>query len=279
MILVTGATGNVGGELIRTLVGMGQPVRALTRGDGRAGFPPGVQAVPGDLNDPASLRSALRGAAGVFLLPGYADMPGILAEARQAGVARVVQLSGSSAGTGDLDNAITRYMTETEEAVRASGLAWTILRPAAFMSNALQWLPQLRAGDVVRAPFAYARAAVTDPVDIAAVAALALTGDGHEGRVYPVSGPEPLAPADRVAILGQVLGRPLRFEAQPDDEARAEMSATMPAKYVDAFFRFYADGSLDESIVWPTVRDLTGRPPRTFAQWADAHADAFAPTH
>jgi len=277
MILVTGATGNVGGELIRQLAGAGQPVRALTRGDGRAGFPPGVEAAPGDLNDPASLRPALQGATGVFLLPGYADMPGLLAEARQAGVARVVQLSGSSAGTGDLDNAITRYMTETEEAVRASGLAWTILRPAAFMSNTLQWLPQVRAGDVVRAPFAHVRAAVTDPADIASVAALALTESGHEGRVYPVSGPEPLAPADRVAILGQVLGRPLRFQAQPDDEARAEMSAAMPAKYVDAFFRFYADGTLDESVVWPTVRELTGRPPRTFAQWATAHAEAFGP--
>jgi len=278
MILVTGATGNVGSELVRALAGMGQPVRALTRGDGRAGFPPGVEAVSGDLNDPASLRPALRGAAGVFLMPGYADMPGVLAEARQAGVARVVQLSGSSAGIDDPDNAITRYMTETEEAVRASGLPWTILRPAAFMSNTLGWAPQLRAGDVVRAPFATVRQAVTDPADIAAVAALALTGDGHEGRVYPVSGPEPLTPADRVAILAQVLGRPLRFEAQPDDEARAEMSASMPAKYVDAFFRFYADGTLDESMVWPTVHDLTGRPPRTFAQWAAAHADEFAPT-
>ena len=275
MILVTGATGNVGSELLRQLAEAGQPVRALTRGDGQAGFPPGVQAVPGDLNDPASLRPALQAVTGVFLLPGYADMPAILAEARQAGVTRVVQLSGSSVGTGDMDNAVTRYMTETEEAARASGLAWTILRPAMFMSNTLQWLSQLRAGDVVRAPFGYVRAAVTDPADIAAVAALALTADGHEGRVYPVSGPEPLTPADRVAILGQVLGRPLRFEAQPDDEARAEMSGAMPAKYVDAFFRFYADGTLDESVVWPTVRELTGRPPRTFAQWAAAHADTF----
>jgi uncharacterized protein YbjT (DUF2867 family) len=168
-------------------------------------------------------------------------------------------------------------MTRTEEAVRASGLAWTILRPMAFMSNTFQWLPQLNAGDLVRAPFAYVRAAVTDPADIAAVAALALTEDGHEGRVYPVSGPEPLTPADRLAILGRVLGRSLRFQAQPDDEARAEMSAAMPAEYVDAFFRFYADGTLDESVVWPTVRDLTGRPPRTFEQWAAAHAEMFAP--
>jgi hypothetical protein len=85
------------------------------------------------------------------------------------------------------------------------------------------------------------------------------------------------APADRVAILGRVLGRSLRFQTQPDDEARTEMSAAMPAEYVDAFFRFYADGTLDESVVWPTVRDLTGRPPRTFEQWAAAHAEMFGP--
>ncbi len=93
MILVTGATGNVGGELVRQLAEAGQPVRALTRGDAQGGFPPGVQVVPGDLNDPASLRPALHGATGVFLLPGYADMTGVLAEARQAGVAKVAQLS------------------------------------------------------------------------------------------------------------------------------------------------------------------------------------------
>src|ERR1700733_13408889 len=275
MILVTGATGNVGRELLRQLAQAGQPVRALTRRDGQAGFPPGVQAVPGDLNDPASLRPALQAVTGVFLLPGYPDMPGILAEARQAGVTRVVQLSGSSVGTGDMDNAVTRYMTETEEAAKASGLAWTIVRPAMFMSNALQWLPQLRAGDVVRAPFGHARAAVMDPADIAAGAARALTTPGHEGRVYEVSGPESLTAGERVAILGAALGRALRFGAQPDEEARAEMSATTPEKYVDAFFDFYAGGSLDESKVLPTVQDVTGRPARTFTQWATAHADSF----
>lgn len=187
----------------------------------------------------------------------------------------VVQLSGMSAASGNAGNAITAYMLASEQAARESGLAWTILRPAMFMTNAFQWLPQLRNGDLVRAPFGPARAAVTDPADIAAVAARALTAPGHAGRVYEVSGPEALTAGDRVAILGQVLGRPLRFEAQGDEEARAEMSATTPAKYVDAFFDFYVGGALDESRVLPTVREVTGQEPRAFAQWAQAHAGAF----
>jgi uncharacterized protein YbjT (DUF2867 family) len=143
------------------------------------------------------------------------------------------------------------------------------------MSNTFQWAPQLAAGDLVRAPFAGVGVAMIDPADIAVVAALALTAPGHEGRTYRITGPETLLPADRAAILAQALGRKLRFEAQPDDEARREMSAAMPPEYVDAFFNFYADGALDDSIVLPAYQDITGRPPRTFEQWARAHAGAF----
>jgi uncharacterized protein YbjT (DUF2867 family) len=159
--------------------------------------------------------------------------------------------------------------------VRASGVPFTILRPFGFMSNALRWRDQLKAGDVVREPFADVAVAMVDPYDLAAVAAAALVADGHEGRSYVVSGPEALRPADRVRILGAALGRDLRLEALSDEEARAQMTAEMPVEYVDAFFDFYVDGSLDESQVQPTVREVLGREPRTFAQWAAAHADAF----
>ena len=275
MILVTGATGNVGGELVRALAGAGQPVRALTRGGREQEFPPGVQPVTGDLNQPQSMRTALAGAEAMFLYPGYQDMAGTLAEASQAGVRRVVLMSGSSAASGDTSNAVSRYMIESEDAVRASGLAWTMVRSFGFMSNTLQWVPQLREGDLVRAPFAGVPIAMVDPSDIAAVAAAALTAPGHDGRVYTVSGPQSLLPADRARILGEVLGRDLRFEAQSDDEARAEMSASMPAEYVDAFFDFYVKGTLDESQPQPDVAEVTGRPPRTFRQWAQAHASPF----
>jgi uncharacterized protein YbjT (DUF2867 family) len=187
----------------------------------------------------------------------------------------VVLLSGGSAGSGDLTNAISAYMIRSEEAVRDSGLPATVLRPSGFMSNALRWLPQLQAGDVVRDAFPNVAVAMIDPADIAAVAAAALTTDEHAGRIYRLSGPEPLLPADRVRVLAEVLDRPLTFVGLSDDEARAEMSQAMPAEYVDAFFRFNVDGELDESPVLPTVREVTGREPRTFEQWARAHADAF----
>ena len=166
-------------------------------------------------------------------------------------------------------------MLRSEAAAKGSGIPWTILRPFGFMSNALRWRDQLRAGDVVVEPFADVAVAVVDPADIGAVTASALLDPAHEGRSYVLSGPEALTPADRVRILGDALGRELRFEAQPDDEARAQMSAEMPIEYVDAFFDFYVDGSLDESQVLPTVHAVLGRAPRAFEQWAAAHVEAF----
>jgi uncharacterized protein YbjT (DUF2867 family) len=276
LYLVTGATGNVGAEVVRALVGRGAEVRALLRpGTDPAAAPAGSEPYFGDLDEPSSMVGALRGVNGLFLLPGYRDMPGLLARARAAGVGRVVQLSGRSAASGDLTNAISAYMIRSEQAVREAGIEWTIVRPSAFASNALRWLPQLRSGDVVRAPFADVRIAILDPYDIGNVVATVLLESGHEGHTYDLSGPAALLPADQVRILGRSLGRDLRFEAQPDDEARAEMSATMPKEYVDAFFRFYVDGELDESQVLPTVEDLTGRRPRTFDQWAVEHVGSF----
>ncbi|MDQ7804284.1 NAD(P)H-binding protein [Amycolatopsis sp. A133] len=273
MYLVTGATGNVGSEVVSALAAAGAPVRALVRRPD-AELPDGAEAAVGDLNSPDGLTDALTGVEGVFLLSGYENMPGMLAQARDAGVRRIVLLSGGSAALADLDNAVSRYMTLSERAVRESGLDWTFLRPRAFMSNALRWLPQLRAGDTVRAQFPHVAAACIDPADIAAVAALALAG-GHEGLVHELTGPVAIRPAEQVEVLASVLGRDLRFVGLSDDETRAELAAAMPREYVEAFWSFYVDGTLDEATVYPTVGEVTGRPARSFAQWVEAHADAF----
>jgi uncharacterized protein YbjT (DUF2867 family) len=174
--------------------------------------------------------------------------------------------------TGNVGGEVLHAMLD---AGQDSGLLWTILRPSGFHSNAIQWVPQLRDGDVIREPFAEVPIAAIDPSDIAAVAALALTEPGHDGASYRLTGPEPILPADRVRILAGVLGRDLRLAPLSNAEARERMSESMPGEYVEAFFSFFADGTYDDSRVLPTVRELTGRDPRTFAQWAVAHASAF----
>jgi uncharacterized protein YbjT (DUF2867 family) len=259
MILVTGATGNVGGAVVEALRAAGQDVRAVSRRD-RV-----------DLNDPATVPFA--GTTAAFFMSGYA--PGLFTAAKDQGVERAVLLSGSSAENGDRANAVSRYMMDSEHALKASGLAHTILRPHAFFSNALRWLPQLRAGDVIREAFPEVPTSAIDPADIAAVAAAALTGDDHAGRTYRLTGPEALKIADRVRILGEALNRPLTLDPFTDEEAREDMSKSMPPEYVDAFMAFYTGGTLDESMVLPTVEQVTGRPPRSFAAWAAEHAHEF----
>lgn len=275
MYLVSGATGNVGGEVVNALAAQGLPVRALVRNAGRAKAVPNVEFAEADLDDLDSLDPWLDGVEAAFLLPGWPDMPGLYDRLRAADVKRVVQLSGSSTETGNADNAITAMMMRTEAAARESGLPWTLLRPSGFMSNTLRWAPQLREGDLVRAPWGDVPVACIDAVDIAAVAVAAMTDDAHEGAVYRLSGPRAMLPAEQIAILGGVLDRPLRFEGLTLEETRTELEATTPEAFVNAFFDLYADGSLDESPVFPTVEEVTGRPPRTFEQWAEAHADAF----
>jgi uncharacterized protein YbjT (DUF2867 family) len=276
VILVAGATGNAGSGVVNGLLELGADVRGLVREGSESKLPDGVEPAVGDLNDPESLRGPLEEVSAVFLLSGYDGIDRSLALMRDAGVERVVLLSSSAAPTGNLDNAVARYHILSEQAVDGSGIPRTFLRPNSFMSNALRWLPQLEDGDVIHAPFAEVPISTIHPDDLGAVAARALTGAEHEGETYRLSGPEALRPAEQVAILAKFTGRDLRFEAQTDEEARAEMEAGMPKDYVDAFFEFFVAGIVDETTVHPTVREVTGRDARTFEEWAEANADAFS---
>ncbi|MEU4610212.1 NAD(P)H-binding protein [Streptomyces umbrinus] len=274
MILVTGATGNVGAGVVRAVAAAGEPVRAMSRSGEGAGLPQGAEGVAGDLNRPETVREALDGVRALFLMPGYEGQRAVLADARAAGVERVVLLSGKSAAVDD-GNAVTRYLRAAEDGVRESGLAWTLLRPVSFMSNAVSLADQIRKGDEVHVPFPDVRTADIDPYDIAQVAARALLSPEHAGHAYTLTGPQSLLPADKIAVLGEVLGRELRTVGLTDEEAREALGAAFPAPYAEAFLRFFADGILDESQVLPTVEEVTGQPPRTFRQWATEHANAF----
>lgn len=272
MILVTGATGNVGAEVVAAL--SGERVRALSRSPQE---PPGphVEVVAGDLNEPAELGPVFDGVEAVFLMAGYPDAPGLLARMKDRGVHRVVLLSTGAVAGGDVDNYVTRFNLVAEAAVRDSGLDWTVLRPSGFLANTLRWLPQLSEGDTVVEPFADVPVTSIDPADIGAVAALALTRNGHQERSYRLTGPEPLLPADRLNVLGEVIGRDLHLVAQSDDDARRDLAESMPAPLVDAFFRYFRGGEYDDGQVDPTLTHLLGRPARTCRDWTVAHQAQF----
>lgn len=207
MILVTGATGTVGSEVVAAL----QPthtghVRALTR-NAAAVFPEGVEKVVADLGH-SDLAPVLDGVDAVFLLTDGLDIADhdrrLAAAAAETNVRRIVKLSALSVGHGSTDP-ITSWHRAGEQAIRDTGPSWTFLRPTGFMSNALNWAPSVAAHRVVHAPFASGRTAVVHPADIGAVAAACLTEDGHDNTVYELTGPEPLS-----------LDAPVRFPAASD---------------------------------------------------------------
>jgi uncharacterized protein YbjT (DUF2867 family) len=274
MILVTGATGNVGQELVHALVARDEPVRALVRNPDSAAFPSPVDVAVADLRVPDAVAPALAGIRKLFLLGALATTD-LLQRVRDAGVEHVVLLTSRCVVGGEPDNAITRMWLDAEAVVRSAGVPWTVLRPSGFHSNVLRWLPQLRHGDVVRAPWPDVPIASIDPADIAAVAATVLTQRGHEHTSPALSGPQPLTPGAQVDTLAQVLRRPLRYEPLDDRDARAQMAADTPAPVIDAFFRFFTDGEFDDSVLVDSVHEITGHQPRTFQEWARAHVPAF----
>jgi uncharacterized protein YbjT (DUF2867 family) len=272
MIVVTGATGNVGRHVVDELLREGRPVRAISRNPEGAGLPAGVEVVQADLTRPDTLPAAVRGADAVFLFPLPGQLDGVLDAAREAGVGRVVLLSAASIYYQP-DNALSQRHLACEQAVLGSGLPYTFLRPGAFMANDLGWAPGIKAAGVVRGPFGDAPAAAIDERDIAAVAARALLDAGHAGKTYSLTGGEALSAIERVRILGEALGRDLRFVEETREQARERMIAHVPAEIVDSVLSLLADITVAE--ISPAVREIVGRAPHTYADWAAFHADDF----
>jgi uncharacterized protein YbjT (DUF2867 family) len=258
-VLVMGATGNVGGAVVRGLLERGEEVLAVSRH--QQDWPAGVTGVVADPMAAGSLDAAAEGVDRAFVMSGYAAEQGLLESLRDA---HVVLLSASSAELGVGDNPLAKMHLDSERAVLESGLPHTFLRPCSFQSNLLRWRDQLADGDVVRAPFADVPVAMVDPADIAAVAVVALTEPGHVGAAHRLSGPEALTPPEQVRLLGEALGRQLGFEEQPDEEAGAAG--------VDIFRRHPEL----ESEVQDTVPSLLGRPAGSLRDWLATHRAAFA---
>lgn len=286
MILVTGATGTVGRELVSILSKRGTAFKAMVRKDAdRDAFARnGVAAVIADFTNFTLLLEALAGIDQIYLI-GPADPPHVSQEgaiidaARQAGVRRIVKQSAMAAH--DMSTcSFKRWNGMVERHLMQSGLLYTILRPTGFMQNFVNYdAPRIAATGVIRAPLGDARVSWIDVRDIAATAAAVLCEDGHEGRIYDLSGPESLSNLDVAAKLSSAVGREIRYEPLTDAEAFQQMLArglpTSVARSMLSLYQAYREVGIGPVTGW--VEILTGRSPRDFDAFAIEHAARFRP--
>ncbi|MEV0526109.1 NAD(P)H-binding protein [Streptomyces sp. NPDC050439] len=280
-MLVTCATGNVGPHAVAELQKTGVTVRALVLKDdpniGR--LPEGTEIHYGDLADPDSLDTALDGVDGVFWMwPFFAldvtTAPAVLRKI-EARASRVVVVSsvGVHIGLEPVDNNCHAYL---EALVEKTTLDWTFLRTTGFHANALGFAGQIRQGDVVHFPYGAATRTSVHEGDLAAVGAVALTSEGHTGRKYLVSGPQQLSQEGQVRVIGEVIGRELRWQDIEHDAARRAMVDTgWPPSYAEGALDYFAMLTKEPEVGSTAVADVTGRPARTFRQWVEERADAF----
>ncbi|MUL41486.1 NAD(P)H-binding protein [Streptomonospora sp. PA3] len=274
-ILVMGATGTVGRSLVAKLAASGESVKALTRDAGRdLGFPPGVEVREGDFRKPESMREALRGIERAYLLADPDVAHSVVAQLREAGVKRLVTLASAMLDERDDQGNVVNVI---ESAVQGSGADWTVLRPRAFANNALDWwAPTIRAERAVYWVYPGASLSPIHEADVAAVAAAALTQDGHAGKTYPLTGPESLTQAEQVRIIGEVIGADIAFHELSKEQARHVLTSQhIPEMIVDRLLNMLEPMVETEAPVQPTVEQVTGRPARTFREWVSDNADAF----
>jgi uncharacterized protein YbjT (DUF2867 family) len=280
VILVTGATGTVGRHVVSQLLRTGLEVRALTRNPTSTHLPDGVDVVRGDLSDPDTLHASLDGVQAVFLVwPGLTVQTGPAVLDVVAKHARRIVFLSSLSIRDDVDqqaDPITDFHADMEHLIEQSGLQWTFLRASGFATNTLRWAPQIRADGVVRWVYAAAARSLIHEQDIAAVAVRALTGDGHGGAKYVLTGPQALTQAEQVRTIGEVIGRPLRYEEISPEAGRRQLLAEgWPPSFVAGALNYWAKLVTEPELVTPTVEELTGVPARTFREWAIDHAGDF----
>lgn len=275
LILVTGATGHVGRRLVAELLDAGASVRALTRSPDTADLPDPVEVVAGGF---AVLPDRLfDGVAAAFVFPaeGVADF---IAAAASAGVPRLVLLSSLAAALEherDHGSASQLHHSAIEDALRHSGVAWTILRPGTFANNLLSWTQPIRFTGGVTGPYPTSAQAPIHEADVALAAAAVLTQDGHDGNIYPLTGPQALTRVAQLDAIGAAIGRDLAFTENTPAEFRAEMSRYgAPEDIVTMLLDYWRD-TVDEPDTVRTPERLTGRPARTLAEWAQDHAADF----
>ncbi len=287
-ILVTGATGTVGSEVVKQLSAQGASVRAcchtLSKADKIRG--PGVEIVEVDYDKPETVEAAFPGVERLFLLTPVVENPmgitvQLVAEAKKVGVQRIVRLSSPGVGLGaDAEARIPsiRWFRQADEMVEESGIPYTFVRPSGFMQNFSNFYGQtIKAQNAIYTGAGEGKVGFVDARDIAAVAVEALTGDGHEGKIYPTTGPEALSHDQVAEILSEVLGRKISHVNMSEEDTRKGLEeAAAPDWMINGSIeadKFTREGL--SSAVSPTVEEVTGKKPRSFEQFARDYAEAF----
>jgi len=279
-ILVTGATGTIGSQVVSQLLAAEVPVRALVRNPQAAALPPQVEVAPGDFTAPDTLDRCLDGIDTVFLVwvaPAEAAAPALERIAKRA--RRIVLLSAPLKTAHPLFQQPNPSRTRAEmieRLIEGSGLQWTFLRPGMFAANAKGWwAPQIRAGNVVRWPYLEVPTAPIDERDIAAVAVRTLCEEGHSGAEYVLTGPQSLSQFEQIATIGSVLGRSLRIEEISPEDWLSQLPSFLPSFVAKYLLDAWAAAAGQPAFVSSTVAELTGVPARTFLEWTAEHAAQF----
>src|SRR3989442_1937881 len=276
MILVTGATGNVGREVVNLLLASGEKVVALTRHPEKAALPADAVVVGGDPSHPETLTKALRDIEAILISPralGDATAGAATAEllklATEHGTPRVVVLSAATVQYGGGYERFAAAFKAVEDAVRASGLPWTFLRSTDYASNSMAWVPQIRSTGKVKGAYGDGATATIHERDVAAVAAQALVDDAHTEHAYLLTGPQLLSQRDKVCLIGEAIGRDVRWEELSPEQAKAAMLAQgLPADVPDRLLGYWSTIGQRPEPSSTTVEQILGRPALTFAQWA-----------
>jgi len=287
MILVTGATGTVGREVVKELTIRGERVRGLTRDPGKAGFlrQHGVEIAAGDLSRPETLDLALKGCDRVFLL-GPSDArqteleTNVIEAAKRAGVRQIAKLSVYGADERS-PVAYCRFHAQVEQRLAESGIAHTNLRPNYFMQNMFNYANSISQQGAFYAPLGEGRISMVDVRDIAAVAAAVLTERGHEGKTYEVTGPEALSFGEAAQILSRVLGRKVEYvDIQPEQARSSLLGMGVPGWLVEAILAMMSEYKQGRGArVSDIVQKVGKRQPRTFEQFTREFADRLAGVH
>jgi uncharacterized protein YbjT (DUF2867 family) len=282
-VLVIGATGRVGRAVIAELLAADVPVRALARRPASAALPTGVEVVAGDLTVPDSLDAALQDISAAFVIwtAPQTSAPAVV-ERLAKHAPRVVLLSSPHQTPHPFfqqPNPLAALHANLERLIAVTGVPSTIIRPGMFASNAVLWWSEaIRTGDVVRWPYGEAETAPIHDGDIGAVAARALYEDGHAGRDYVITGPESLSQAEQVSIIGNAIGRPIRFHELSPEEFRRETAGRWPGAAADMLLAAWRATLGRPAYMTATVTEVVGSPARPFSRWAADHADAFRGT-